>query len=710
MGVLQVLNNTQLNELEKSPEKISEGITSELSAYIQTCWTKAYQAKNKVKTSMLESLRAYNSQYSPIKLAEIRMLGGSELFIPLTATKANAAIAWMEDIIIQPTALPWAIESTPNPTLPEHIIKEIRQSVYQEVVSAFYMLSEYVPMDDQMIAEQLKQAQHKIEVLINKELRQVTQESLKEISIEIEDQLVEGEWYKALVDCLFDMVVLKAAFLKGPLFKKERYLKRVQDIQSGSNTVIEVEKIIPYFERRSPFNIYPAPASTGINKGYLIDRMSVSLKDLDAVRGVEGFDEEVIEKIITEYREGTLRNWLGVEEFDQKSQETGGAIDSFSINEAETIDVLEFHGSVKGSALIKWGMDAELINDPHRQYEICAWKIGEYIVKAMLNYNPLGEKPYSTAGYIELPDSIWHKDLPELISGLQQICNASSRAIANNTGISSGPMVEVNKDRFPFGYDSSVYPWKQFESSDAQMSGSPAVRFYQPQVVTDQLLKVFDYYSKLADQYSVPSYAHGDTSIGGAGNTASGLSMLMGSAHRVIKKAIKNVDKMISASVEKLYYYNLKNNPKFSSLVCDVKIVAKGSNSMLQKEQQAIRRTEFLTATNNPVDMQILGIEGRKALLTEVAKTLDITALDRILPEEDILTQLHAVITQFREQAQQQMVMEQEGNVSVKKGKTLDSAGNPVSGQDARLITQKNAVQQRAKKTKQPNLAVQGGQ
>lgn len=715
MGILQVLNNSQLNEQTQSPAPIdNETITSALEQHITVCWEKAYKAKAKVKDTLLSNLRAYNSEYSPTKLAEIRALGGSELFIPLTATKANAAIAWMEDIIIQPSINPWSIEPTPNPTLPDDVVAKTKESVYQEVVNSFMMLSEFVPMDEEGIARQVESVQSKIDELVNKELRRIAKESLNEISMEIEDQLIEGGWYKALVDCLFDLVVLKSAFLKGPIFKKEKYLQRVINPNTNLTEIKAVDKIIPYYIRRSPFNIYPAPASTGINDGYLIDLITVNLKDLDAMRGVEGFNEETIVKVINEFKNGSLKSWLRFEEFEYKVQESGNSLDSSSISDAETINAIEFHGSVQGSMLIEWGMDVSLIPDPARQYEICAWLIGKYIIKAMLNYNPLGEKPYSTAGYLELPGSFWHKGLPELISGLQQICNSVSRATANNSAIASGPMVEINKERFPFGYDYTIYPWKQFESSDAQMSGAPAVRFYQPQNVTDSLIKVFDYYSKLADQYSVPSFAHGDTSVGGAGNTASGLSMLMGSAHRVIKKAIKNVDKMISASIEKLYYYNLISNPKFSKMLCDCKIVAKGSSSMLQKEQQAVRRTEFLTATNNPADLQILGIEGRKALLTEVAKTLDMSSLDNILPEEDILSQLNKTIEQFRVQQKQDLMEEQQANTSSigsvppPKSQTLDKAGNKVSGQNSRLVSQKNAMQQKARKAKQPNPADKG--
>jgi len=57
--------------------------------------------------------------------------------------------------------------------------------------------------------------------------------------------------------------------------------------------------------------------------------------------------------------------------------------------------------------------------------------------------------------------------------------------------------------------------------------------------------------------------------------------------------------------------------------------VAKGSISLQEKELQSVRRTEFLQATSNPIDLQIIGLMGRKALLEETAKAhgLDVEKL-----------------------------------------------------------------------------------
>jgi hypothetical protein len=79
-----------------------------------------------------------------------------------------------------------------------------------------------------------------------------------------------------------------------------------------------------------------------------------------------------------------------------------------------------------------------------------------------------------------------------------------------------------------------------------------------------------------------------------------------------------NVDVgIIQPVVQRQYEYNLMNEELFG-LVGDYKIVPKGLVALMAKEQQSIRDVELLNAMNNPVDAQITGIEGRKALWEEV--------------------------------------------------------------------------------------------
>jgi hypothetical protein len=46
--------------------------------------------------------------------------------------------------------------------------------------------------------------------------------------------------------------------------------------------------------------------------------------------------------------------------------------------------------------LLDWGMDKKQVPDPTQEYHVEAWLIGPYVIKAVLNYDPLCRKPYYT--------------------------------------------------------------------------------------------------------------------------------------------------------------------------------------------------------------------------------------------------------------------------------------------------------------------------
>ena len=66
-----------------------------------------------------------------------------------------------------------------------------------------------------------------------------------------------------------------------------------------------------------------------------------------------------------------------------------------------------------------------------------------------------------------------------------------------------------------------------------------------------------------------------------------------------------------------------------------VKVVARASEHLVIAEQLQLRRTEFLERTNNPIDMQIIGMEGRAEILRETSKSLKMS--DDIVPAKDDL-------------------------------------------------------------------------
>ena len=67
--------------------------------------------------------------------------------------------------------------------------------------------------------------------------------------------------------------------------------------------------------------------------------------------------------------------------------------------------------------------------------------------------------------------------------------------------------------------------------------------FFQPTSNAQELMTVFDRFSQLADEVTgIPRYMTGDGMAGGAGRTASGMSMMIGNAGKTTKKTLMSID------------------------------------------------------------------------------------------------------------------------------------------------------------------------
>ena len=278
--------------------------------------------------------------------------------------------------------------------------------------------------------------------------------------------------------------------------------------------------------------------------------------------------------------------------------------------------------------------------------------IGDYVIRALINPDPAGKTDYHKACWSNVPGSFAGIALPESLADCQDTCNAAARALINNMGMASGPQVWVETDRLAAGEDISVmHPWKIWQTTTGAGAGSGhGIGFYQPASNANELIAIYERFSRYADDISgLPAYAYGSDTAAGAGKTASGLSMLMNAASKTIKHVVRNVDiYVIEPIVEKFYNFVMLTDGD-DSIKGDCVPKARGSEALVHKESSVMRQQELLALTANPVDMQIIGLDGRREQLREVFKSGDIP-LDRIIPTKE----------QMQERAQQMEIAAQQ--------------------------------------------------
>ncbi|WP_017445812.1 portal protein [Gayadomonas joobiniege] len=629
MGILLKANAAQLqqqdearmrNDVEMSrPPTIN---ISSLAAHVQQCWESAKANKIEITTRLIDCLYRKKGEYPPEKLKQIQKAGVTTIYMQVTGNKCRAAKAWLSDLFSPTGDRPFTLEPTPISELPP----EIEQALVEQAIAGAQQYG--VPMEQvEMLLEQHEER-------LKQELKEEAEGRAEKASEYIEDMLVEGGWRSEFAAFIDDVTTFPAAILKGPILRFKRQLSWVEG-PDGEYIPQISRKIAREFKRVSPFDFYPAPSSSRINDTWCIEHVRFTASELTGLRGVKGYSSKNIANVLIEHRYNGLREWAFGDSERELLEQRRQVYDDHEI-----IDGLEFCGNVSGRMLLEHGMSPEIVTDPLDEYPVSIVLIGNFVIRAMINPHPTGKSYYYKACWETVPGSFWGKALPEIMADTQDAANAAARALINNMSMGSGPQVAVDSSARPAGEISSkIVPWKVWYF-DGNKSKNAGVSFFQPELKANELLQVYERFVRYSDEITgLPSYAFGSDQGAGAAKTASGLSMLMNASSKTIKEVVRNVDIGVIEPLVDFVYVTLMLDPEIpKDAKGDVKCKARGSDSLVHKESQLLRQQELLQMTANPIDMQILGMEGRREQLHEVYKNGSIPA-DRIVPTREELEQ-----------------------------------------------------------------------
>ena len=646
LSEIQIIEYTKMNGIETDYKTYSDVLTSDaeskqeakrnqfesaLAEHILAVWEKNKRAKLDVELRIIRSLRQRDGKYDPEKLALIRLTEGSEFFSMLTYIKCRAAEAWAGEAYSEIRNKSWYIKPTPIPDLPENVVKKIEEDVFGEIYTAAMYYQENT--GNVITPQEFYNVQNKYQEEIKERIKRGKEKAAKmaseRMTKKIEDQFEEGKWDSVFEEVRSDIITCGTGILKGPIIKNEEQTIRYQQ-SDGSWTV--GHKLLPKvtFSRISPLDIYPEDAARDIQDGSLIERMLLSAREIYDMIGLPGFNNDNIKKAVKNYsRSSPLPQ-------DQARAEVEGREGLF--NDSDKLEVLNYWGEVRGDLLLEWGMDESQVPDVDNYYSINAWLVTGSNTVVMAKKNRMRIKPYSKACFERINGAFWGKSLPEIVSDDQDMCNSQARAIQNNTAMSCLPMSEIDiKKCVPGEVTNKLWGGRTFQTDTKGMNEGQAVRFYQPPTIVLQLMTIFEKFSRSMDEKSgIPAYAHGDPKVGGAGNSASGLSLFITMGGKVIKKLIEDIDRgIVLPTIERLYNHDMMYDED-ESIKGDMKIAVRGVTALTIKEQEDQRKNELMRDTNNPTDLQILGLQGRKELLRGRIETITTLDADKIIPEDPI--------------------------------------------------------------------------
>lgn len=611
-GTLRVVSPKELQDAEKvarSIDKAKEEALDELAAHVRRKFdaAKRHRTSSGVDLNMIKAMRAYNGEYSSEKLAEIRKMDGSEVFARVTSAKCRGATALLRDIYLS-AERPWSIEPTPDPTLPGSVQQDITTVVGGEALTLL-MSGQQV---DRAVLERRKS-----ELTAGAKMaeRKKAAKQAIEAQRKIDDVLTEGGFWGAFSEFLSDLPVYQCAIIKGPVVRNKEQLRW----DERGEPLVEMQ---PKFcwDRVSPFDVWFTPGATCIERSDTFERQRLTVSDLYDLIGLPGYREHEIREIIDRNATGGLREWGLVFEEERRDLESRG--DSNSADD-QLIDCIEFQGRVLGKYLKDYGIKG--VTDMEKPYFITCWLIDKCVIKAMLNPNLRKRPNYYATSFDKQPATIYGTGITELMGDVQDVMNATLRALVNNMSIASGPQVFYDEELLSPTQNDKLYPWKRWKfTRDPAAPGGQPVGFFQPSSNANELLAVYAAFNTIADEVSaIPRYMTGDNRVGGAGRTASGLAMLMSNANKALQNVAENIDHDVFYPLLQTLYDLIMLTDDTGALRGDESIKVNGVRNVMKQEQDRVRQLEFLQLTANPIDAQIVGPR-RAEVLQQVADRIGI--------------------------------------------------------------------------------------
>lgn len=593
----------------------SQKLTLAYSGLLDHIMQKKQEATDGRKTTedtMLRSYRLWRGQHSEEENARISRMRernplASEIFVRITKTKVQAAFGQISEILFADKDFPIGVEATPVP-------EGIAESVYveQSAPSPYgYPGDGNDLMPGATTNKLLAGLSDKYNKLFgNKQVKEgpspdknnlpqfnPAEESAYKMNKVIQDQLQEGHAKFVLEAAAYEMVMYGTGIIKGPFTDIDIIHDWQQDTDTGEIIYTERQKFIPKIEHASVWDMYPDPyADTLDDCEYVIQRHLLTKTQLRKLGSQPKFDKEAIKRVLQRNPTRQQETW----ESSIKDTQTYSYDNRY--------EVLEYWGVLDYDMVKDLNLPLSIPEENLDVIQVNVWVCDNEVLRIVMNPFLPQRIPYQFIPYEAHPHQLWGIGVPENMQDSQALMNGHVRMAIDNLNLAGNVMLEVNESKFSPGQDFNVWSGKVWRTTGAPGQSIFPIQF---QNTAPAHIQMYDKARQLADEETgLPSYAHGQTGVSGMSRTAAGMSMLMTAAALNIKTVIKNVDRYgLEPLGNALFQWNMQFNKDVPEIRGDLKIVARGTTSLMQKEVQTQRLLQLVQVASNPLMAPFINAE-----------------------------------------------------------------------------------------------------
>lgn len=516
----------------------------------------------------------------------------SRVVLNITKPKTQHGVSRVQEMLVPNDDKPWAIEATP---IPEFDLAAADAPGAQQVRIADGSLQ-----DASTVARFLKDK---------------GDEFAKNMTTWVEDHFVEGRVYPELRKVIRDAGRMGTGVLKGP-FPVGRVERKWTRDETNTVRLQKVTKTKPTACRKRAQDCFPDPScGDDIHKGsFFVEREYFTRRQLTRLQYDPSYDRNGIARAL---EEGPQR---GVKD---RNDRTARLTPGETTNDAKHFELFYVYCDVEPDSLMAMGMLDEL-DETERQLAVIpaiVTMLNGRAIKCDVNPNETGEFPFDFFPWDEVEGQVWGRGIPYAMKVAQKGCTASVRALLENAGLSSGPIIAFMEglQPVPTGSAWEIKARAMFRfTPDAKGLVDDIRKVIQTFNIDshiDELLKLIQFFLNMADQLTnLPMLLQGEQQAGTSPETLGGMRLLVQNAASPLRTRAKSYDdSLITPQLTRWHDWGMQHGP--DNIKGDLQVRARGSTVLVQREEAR----EFLVSLFGVKDDPSLRINPAK-YATEMAR------------------------------------------------------------------------------------------
>jgi hypothetical protein len=558
--------------LRPDPEKVRA-----LGMKLATDFTSYERDRAAMELRWAQNLRQFLGQYDPeVNIPSDR----SRAYPKLTRVKVVSMVSRLMNLLFPSSEKNWGIDASPVPNLTVDDLNSVLAELQKDPKA--------VLNDD----------------VITGAVHEFAKKRAKNLETEIEDQLTElggAKMVNYIALCkkvVMSGVMYGMGVLKGPMARSRKQRRWTLNQETQKVEAVDEVILIPQFEFCSLWDYYPDLSAKYLHQmDGQFQRIVMSRTQLRELARNSEFMGEEIKKYLRDHQTGNYK------EKRHESELKGMGVNvSSPIADGRKYEVIVWDGGLSGHYLKGCGIvvSEEKLAD---MISAVVWVLDGVVIRATLNpWLIAGEdSPISSFHHFifeEDDTSLVGNGLPFIMRDSQLGVAATARMVLDNSGVISGPNLEVNRELLVPETDvTGISAYKVWERDDVSPStlAYPAVREIKFDSHVDELMKVNEMFRNFADAETFVNPATGGDMQKGPSEpfrTAAGASMIRGEAALPFKDVVRNFDVFTESVIGSLVLFNKYFNAK-PSISGDFQPVARGSTSLIAKEVRGMGYDEL---------------------------------------------------------------------------------------------------------------------